>query len=148
MFITTLAVLRPTPGKDFESIAVVGDMAAEIVDQPLRKADDVLGLGAIKSDRLHVVAKFILAESKHLFWGIGDLEERARRLVDASVCGLRGKHHGDQERKWVGVLQFALRVGVCGVKAPENLANFGFGEQRRFAVLRCGNCCRLSELAF
>ena len=73
-----------------------------------------------------MVAKLVLAESQHLFWAIGDLEQRARRLVDASVGRLRGQHDCDKERIRIDMLELAFGLGIRGMKAAKNFTNFGF----------------------
>jgi hypothetical protein len=115
MLSTTLAVLRR--------------------DQLFRQRDDVLRLVAIETDGLDVVADLVLAEREHLSRRVGDLKQRARRLVDAGVGRLRRQHHGDQQRVGVEMLQLALRLGICVAKTGEGLAHLGRGPEfdRSFA---------------
>ena len=62
--------------------------------------------------------------SASIFFGrVGDLEQRARRLVDAGVGRLRRQHHGHQQREGIDVLQLALGLGVGRGKAPEDLGH-------------------------
>lgn len=86
--------------------------ATEIADQLFRQRNDVLGLGAIKTDGLDVVTNRLLAEIDHLLRRIGDGEQCARRLVDAGIRRLRGQHHGDQQRVGIEMFELALGLGI------------------------------------
>ncbi len=113
--------MRPTPGKRHQFIAGLRHLAAEFVDQHLRKRHDVLRLVAVKADRLDVVAQPLLAERQHLFRRVGHLEERPRRLVDAGIRRLRGERDGYDERERVGVLQLAPRLRPLDREPAEDL---------------------------
>ena len=59
-----------------------------------------------------------------------------RRLVDAGIGRLRRKHHGDQQREGVDVLELALRLRLDLGEAPEDLGDRRCIEPLR---LRLGN---------
>ncbi len=88
MFSTTLAVLRPTPGRVFSASRGARNLTAILVDQLLGERDDVLGLVAIEADRLDVVAHFFFAQGDHFLRCVGDGEQRPRvaRLTPTSVA--------------------------------------------------------------
>ena len=66
-------------------------------DQRLGQADHILRLGAIEPDRLDELAHLVLAERQHLLRRVGKREQGRRRLVDAGIGRLRGKHHRDEQ---------------------------------------------------
>ena len=134
MLSTTFAVLRPTPGKRFQRLAVVRHLAAVFLDELLRQPDHILGLGAKKPDGLDQIAHLGFAEFRHLLRRIGEREQSRRRLVDAGVGRLRRQHDGDQQRERVDVLQFAARRRVGGGETAERFFDLGFGPLRQFAV--------------
>ena len=106
-------------------VAVARNLAAMVADQRLRQRDDVLRLVAPQADGADVFAELLLAQRQHLLRRVGDLEQRARRLVDADVGRLRRQHHGDQQREGVDVLELALRLRPLDGEAAEYLVHLG-----------------------
>ena len=128
LFKTTLAVLRPTPGKCLQSLSAMRHLATMMLDQRLRQRDHILGLVAIEPDGLDHVAKPVLAEPDHFLRRIGGLEQRPRRLIHAFVSCLGGKHHRDQKRKSIDRIEFAPGIGIGGLefcgKSPPTSCGF------------------------
>ncbi len=127
MLSTTLAVLRPAPGSDFDFGAGARHLAAEFGDQLFRQRNDVLRLVAVEPDGLDVIADLVLAEREHLLRRVGDRKQRACRLVDAGVGRLRRQNDRDQQRVGIEMLKFALRLGIDLSEAAERVADFGWG---------------------
>src|SRR5580700_10241269 len=132
----------------FQRLAVVRNFAAVFFNELARKTDDIFGLGAKKADGLDQIAHLGFAELCHLLRRIGEREQSWRRLVDPGVGRLRRQHDGDQERKWINVLQFAARRRVGGGETAERFLDLGFGPLRQFAVggLYVGLGLRLATL--
>ena len=123
--------LAPDPGQGFQRRAIMRHPAAVPVDQDFRKRDDVGGLGVVKADGLDVVLQAVEAQRQHLARRVGDLEQRAGRLVDARIRGLGRQHDGDQKRIGVDGLQLAFRVRIgprqAGVKGLDLMGLEGSG---------------------
>ena len=117
--------LAPDARQLDQKVAVIRHLAAMVADQRLRQRDHVLRLAAPKPDRADVFADLLLAQRHHLLRRVGDVKQRARRLVDAGVGRLRRQHHGDQQREGVPVLEFALGLRPLHRKAAENLLHLG-----------------------
>ena len=88
--------LSSHPGKGFQRVPVVGNLAAVPVDELLRQQDHVSGLAAKQSDGLDRVPDRIFAKCHHLLRGIGNGEQWLGGLVHALVRRLRGKHDGNE----------------------------------------------------
>ncbi|MFT7190577.1 MAG: hypothetical protein ACI9KS_000547 [Sulfitobacter sp.] len=115
-------------GQADEGGARRGHLAVELVDELLAELDDVLGLVAKQTDGFDMGDDAVFAERQHLLGRIGHREQAARGFVDADVCGLRGQGDCDDERERVGMIQLALRLGLGGLKASENLADHRIGK--------------------
>ena len=64
------------------------------------------------------------AELDHLLRRVGELEQGRRRLVDAGIGRLRGKHDRDQQGERVDVLKLAARRRIGGGEAAERFVDF------------------------
>ena len=69
--------------------------------------------------------KPFLAQRQHLLGRVGDLEQRAGRLVDADVRRLGRQHHRDQQGVGVDVFQFGLGSRVVGGKTAKEFVDIG-----------------------
>ena len=96
-FMTTFAVLRPTPGRRFERRAFARHFAAVPRENRPGRLQDVLRLHAPQTDRADVAGEACLAERDHRRGRTGDAEQRARRQVHALVGRLRRKDDGNEE---------------------------------------------------
>ena len=113
------------PGQGFESLAVLGNPAAEVGDEALRERDHVLRLVAVEPDGTDVVAELRLAQPDHLLRRVGDGEQRACRLVHADIGRLRGQDDGDEQRIGVPVFELALRRRHGPGQATVELVDMG-----------------------
>jgi hypothetical protein len=87
MLTTTRRGLAPDARQGLQDLDGRRHLAAELLDEPPRQGDHVLGLGAEEVDRLHVVEEALLAEVEHLC-GVSATWNRARvaLLTPASVA--------------------------------------------------------------
>ena len=111
--------LAPHARQFRQRVALAGNLAAMVADQRLRQRDHVLRLAPPQADRANMLAELRLAERQHLLRRVGDLEQGARRLVDAGVGRLRRQHDGDEKREGIDVLEFALRFRPLHGEAPK-----------------------------
>jgi hypothetical protein len=120
-FITTLAVLRPTPGR----VVSTSRSAGTSPPKSRQNLDRAMTFFALELNRPMVLmcALSPSSPSDHLRRSLHLAEQRARRLVDADVGRLRGQHHGDQQL--IGIAEFQLRLGrgVGFGKTAEELEN-------------------------
>ena len=112
-------------GQGLQRSAGIGNLAAELIHQNLRGLHDVLGLLAIKTNRLDVIRQRINPEVEHFLRRIRHFEQRGGGFVNTLVGRLRGQCHSHNERIGVDVVKFALWFGVPVLKARENLADRG-----------------------
>ena len=124
---TTLAVLRPTPGRASSAARSRGVSPPCYSLDRARKRDDVPRLRAIKPDRLDPLGERLLAKRRHFLPAYRRRRNSARvALLTAGVGRLRRQHHGHQQREGIDVLEFALR----GRHRPPTSARRRLGQGR------------------
>jgi hypothetical protein len=96
-FMTTFAVLRPTPGRASSAARSRGTSPPCLRENRPGRLQDVLRLHAPQTDRADVAGKACLAERDHRLGRTGDAKQRARRQVHALVGRLRREDDGDEE---------------------------------------------------
>jgi len=76
-------------GEGLKRLAFARHRAVVLIDQVLRKRDDVLGLVTPKADGLNVFADLFFSERDHFLWRVGNLEQIRGRAIYALVGRLR-----------------------------------------------------------
>jgi len=115
--------LAPHARQGLQRGARIGDLAAIFLDKDAAQLDDVLGLVAEKADRLDMLDHALLAEGEHLFGRIGHLEQLARGLVHARICGLRRQRDRHDKGEGIDMLELALRFRLRRLKPREDLSH-------------------------
>ena len=118
--------LAPDPGQLLQRIAILWHLADMIVDELLAQLDDVLRLVVEQANRLDVVAHLGFAQRQHFVRVVGNLEQRAGRLVDSHIGRLRGQNDSDQQGIGIRVVKLALRFRIGRLKAAEKGFDIGF----------------------
>jgi hypothetical protein len=121
MFSTTLAVLRPTPGKACSAARDEGTCPPKVVDQHPAQLDDVLRLVAEKADGLDMVdqpssprpASFPACRRSGTACRVALFTPTSVACADRATATSKGKG--------VHMLQLALRIGLGLVEAGEDL---------------------------
>ncbi len=107
---TTLAVLRPTPGSSTSASIVLGTLAAVVLRQRRRHADEGTGLRAEEAGGLDLRLELGGRRPRERA-GVGiSLEQRRRDLVDALVGALRRENRRDEQL--VRRREIQLGVGI------------------------------------
>lgn len=75
-------------GKLFQMISVAGDRAVVLVDEDLRKGENVAGLHSPKTDCPYVAPYFLFTQRDHLFRRIGDAKKLSGRSIDGDIRSL------------------------------------------------------------
>ena len=101
-----------------------------------RQPDDVLGLVAEKADGLDVLGQGVLAQGKHLFRAVGNLEQLGGGLVHPDIGRLGRKRHGHDKGEGVGVMKLAFWLGLGLGKAGEDLLQDGIGKLRDHGTMQ------------
>jgi hypothetical protein len=73
-----------------------------------------------------VILQPIEPKVEHVLRRLHDLEQGARRLVDAHIGRLRGQRYRHQQLIGVAEFQLGLRVGVALGQAAEEFEDVGF----------------------
>ena len=94
-------------------------------DENFRQCDDILRLGAPEPDRFDICADFRLAERRHFFWRVGDLEQRRRRPIDPDIGRLRRQNYGDEQGEVVPVMKLGFGIWRVCRQPPEEFRRFG-----------------------
>ncbi len=137
---TTLAVLRPTPGRLVQGGAAVGHLPGVIVDQDARQGDDALGLLTIKPMVL-ICSVTPSTPSSSIFSGVSATANRPRvaRFTPTSVALRRQRDRHDQG-EGVHEQQFGLGRRVRLGQARKDRDLIGKGQRGRNATLD-GHAC-------
>ena len=94
-FMATFADLRPTPGGPRRG----GARHLAAVPATSRAACRITFFALVRNSPILLMNSCRRSTQRGHSGGVGDAEEGARGLVDASVGGLRRKHHRDQQRE-------------------------------------------------
>ncbi len=120
MLRTMFAVLRPTPGQRLQRGALRRHLPAVPLEDLLREADEVPGLGVVEADGLDVGLHALDAEGGMAAGVLATGNSLAVARVDALVGGVRREHHRDQQLERRGVLQLRRRFRVGGLQARKD----------------------------
>ncbi len=110
---TTLAVLRPTPGRVCSASRVRGTWPPCRSTRMRQVCNQVPGLAAVQTDGPDVLRQPSASPSASILPACRRQREQAPRgLVDAHVGGLRRQQHRGQQLEHAAVLQFRGRLGI------------------------------------
>ena len=104
--------LVPNPGQRLQGVHRAGDRPAVVVDEHLREAADVSGLGRGEPEGADAGQDRLDRLLRHALRAAGQRPEPGSDLVDLLVCGLRREEHCDQEGIRVGVVERRRRLWV------------------------------------
>ena len=133
---TTLAVLRPTPGRASSASRLRGTRPPCCSTRMPQVSIRLPGLAAEQADGLDVLDQAGLAELQHARRAGCDGEQPARRLVDADIGGLRRQQHGGQALEGAGEHQLGSRFRVGGLQGGEEGLDGGGLHAHYFALAR------------
>jgi len=95
------------------------------LDQQLRQADDVFGLGLVEPDGLDGLSELFLAQCHHLFRAVSMGKQRTGCPVDADIGCLRRENHSHQQGVGVHRKQLALGFGISLGKGGKDRFDLG-----------------------
>ena len=108
-----------TTRQGFERGTVVRHLPAMLLDEHLAQRDDVLGLGAEKTNGANMLDQLIFTQGEHFLWCINRLEKLFCRLVHTHISRLCGQHDGNQKGIGVAIFEFGCRGRVRAGQASE-----------------------------
>lgn len=130
--------LAADAGQGFEGGAVLGNLAAVVVEEGLGEGGDVPGFGLPEADGADVGGDAGGAEGGHGGGGGGGGEEGGGGAVDGGVGGLGGEDDGDEEGEGVGEVELGAGVGVGGAEGFEEGGDLGAGHGGHGGRMRRG----------
>ena len=123
---TTLAVLRPTPGRASSAARRRGTSPPCSSTRMRQVLHDVGRLGVEQADGLDELPEPVDPEVEHGPGRVGDREQRAGGLIDAHVGGLwRRQHDRDEQLERRAEAQLGGRLRVPGPQAGEDVGSLG-----------------------
>jgi hypothetical protein len=133
---TTLAVLRPTPGRASSALRSRGTSPPCSSTSMRQVCDDVLGLAVEEADGLDVRLESVLAEVQDRLRCVGHREQARRRLVDALVGRLGRQDHGHQQLEGAAVVELRGGLGLAARRRSKISVRLAW-----FMGLRWWACC-------
>src|SRR5690606_26430856 len=125
--------LAADAGQGLERLPIRRHLAAMLLEQDPAEGKDVLRFAAIKPDRADQLGNAFNPERHHGGGRGGQLEQVPRRLVHPDIGRLGRKHHRDQEREGIAVVELALGLGLDFMEAREDGFDIGPGQALHFS---------------